>query len=101
MMNLKTYKLAVTFYKNCQQLKFSNRHLKDQFQRSSLSICLNIAEGAGRLTPKDRARFFTIALGSLRESQCLLELINQKDLTKQADLLGAHLYKLAKNPGGT
>lgn len=35
-------------------------------------------------------------MGSLRECQALLELVNAKeDVKKQADLLGGHLYTLA------
>lgn len=100
MFKLRTYDLALELYKECEKLRHDNRYIKDQLKRASLSIVLNIAEGAGRLTPNDRKRFYTISLGSLRESQCLLEIMNEKRLSAKADKLGAHLYKLTLNPGG-
>jgi len=41
-----------------------------------------------------RAKYYFIALGSLRETQAILDLSNQIELKKQADVLGAHLYCL-------
>ena len=38
--------------------------VKDQLDRASTSIPLNIAEGNGKYAPKDRCRFFDIAHGS-------------------------------------
>ena len=37
--------------------------IKDQLDRASNSIPLNIAEGNGKYSPKDRCRFFDIAHG--------------------------------------
>lgn len=39
----------------------------DQWNSASLSICLNIAEGAGRYSDADMCRHFDIALGSISE----------------------------------
>lgn len=99
MHNFKTYQLAIDFYKRCQRVKVSNRIIRDQFSRASLSIVLNIAEGYGRATIKDRRRFYVIALGSLRETQCLLELLNNTDLLSEANILAASLFRLCQNPG--
>ena len=41
--------------------------VKDQLDRASTSIPLNIAEGNGKYTLKDRCRFFDIAHGSALE----------------------------------
>jgi four helix bundle protein len=38
--------------------------VRDQLDRASTSIPLNIAEGNGKYAPKDRCRFFDIAHGS-------------------------------------
>ena len=43
--------------------------LTNQIRRSSLSIMANIAEGYGSGTRKERARFLTIARGSLDETR--------------------------------
>ena len=68
-------------------------------RRATLSISLNLAEGRGKHTTKEQLRFFYIALGSLRESQALLELEGLTDTIQWAvaDELGAALYKLTKN----
>ena len=75
--------------------------MNDQFQRASLSIVLNLSEGSGKPTKKDRARFYWISYGSLKETRILLELNGNDDLLSQVDILGAHIWKLAHNPGGT
>ena len=41
--------------------------VKDQLDRASTSVPLNIAEGNGKYAPKDRCRFFDIAHGSALE----------------------------------
>ncbi len=41
--------------------------VKDQLDRASTSIPLNIAEGNGKFSEKDRARYFEIARGSALE----------------------------------
>ena len=43
--------------------------LTAQMQRAASSIGANIAEGFGRWRPKDKARFYSIALGSADELQ--------------------------------
>ena len=98
MANFRTFNLAVEFYKKCTGLKLENP-MKNQFERAVLSICLNLSEGNTRFSKKDRRRFFIMALGSLREVQTILLLSNNFDLQKEADILGAHLYKLCKYLG--
>jgi four helix bundle protein len=46
----------------------------DQLERAGDSIALNIAEGNGEFSQKDRARFFQIAHGSALESAACLDL---------------------------
>ncbi|MCP4142674.1 MAG: four helix bundle protein [Chloroflexi bacterium] len=43
--------------------------LTSQIRRSSMSIPTNIAEGAGRFTDKDFARFLQISMGSASEAE--------------------------------
>ena len=94
----RTYTLAKTFYQECQELKFKPP-MKDQFERALLSIVLNLSEGSGKMGVKDRRRFYSISLGSLREVQAILDLVGAQKQLAQADKLGAHLYRLIQNPG--
>jgi len=95
-----TYQKALTFYKNTQKLKIKNRNIRDQFERASLSIVLNLSEGSGKKTRKDKINFYCIARGSLRETQTLLDILNEQVLSKEADELGALIHCLIQNPGG-
>ncbi len=45
----------------------SDYDLKDQIDRATTSICLNIAEGSNRVSDKDKAHFLNQALTSLEE----------------------------------
>ena len=98
MKNFRTYDLAVNFYlqTRCQKLP---AHLQSQLDRAAESIALNLAEGRGRSGIKEQLRFFYIALGSLRECQCILDLALPKNslIWETADTLGAHLYRLIKS----
>ena len=60
------------------------REIIDQVDRASTSIVLNIAEGNGRRSTKQRARFFDDARGSATESAaCLDVLIAKKAATRE------------------
>src|SRR3984893_6151605 len=52
--------------------------VKDQLDRASTSIVLNMAEGNGKYTPKDRCRFFDIAHGSALECAAGLDILVAK-----------------------
>src|SRR6266403_1352333 len=47
---------------------------RDQLERAGDSVALNIAEGNGKFSQKDRARFFQIAHGSALECAACLDL---------------------------
>ncbi|MBI2027417.1 MAG: four helix bundle protein [Deltaproteobacteria bacterium] len=89
----RTYQLAKSFYFRCRGLKMKGP-CKDQFDRALLSILLNLAEGSGKITAKDKRRFYAIAFGSLREVQALLDLNGYEDELKSSDHLAASLYCL-------
>ena len=48
--------------------------LCDQLRRAAMSIPINITEGFGRFSAKEKAHFIQIAFGSLNEVMCELEL---------------------------
>ena len=58
------FALAVQILDN---LPKGNSILSDQLKRASLSIPLNIAEGAGKVSALDKQRFYAIARGSAME----------------------------------
>jgi four helix bundle protein len=89
--------LAKEFYDNCKCLKLP-QFLKDQLLRASSSIALNLAEGSGKRTMEDQRRFYAMAYGSIRECQAILilESINDPNLLKSADRLGAMVFRLSR-----
>jgi four helix bundle protein len=48
-------------------------YLVDQLRRASTSIVLNIAEGAGEFSKKDKARFYRMALRSATECAAVFD----------------------------
>ena len=71
--------LTVDVYKLTNLFPTEERYnLISQMRRSSISVGSNIAEGSGRTTGKDQARFSEIAYGSLME--LLNQLITSNDL---------------------
>jgi len=58
-----------------------------QVRRSSASIPANIAEGYGRRSPGDYARFLNIAQGSINELQTHLILCQRVGLCKENDII--------------
>ncbi len=97
MQNFRTYQLAKALFHNLKVLNVKGE-MKDQLERASLSIVLNLAEGSAK-TGKDRKRFFTIAMGSLKETQAIIDLMEHQELMAQANIVAACLYKLLQNPG--
>src|SRR5919109_4428745 len=84
-------KLLVESYRVAAQLPDIERYgLASQLRRAAVSIPANIAEGFGRSARGDYLRHLSIASGSLRELQTLLEAIAllqylQKDAIEPAD----------------
>jgi four helix bundle protein len=68
--------LVTEVYRLAAQLPAVERYgIATQIRRAALSIPLNIAEGFGRRTRREFARFLAIAEGSLREVQTLVEIV--------------------------
>ncbi|HEV7926983.1 MAG TPA: four helix bundle protein [Verrucomicrobiae bacterium] len=52
--------------------------VRDQLDRASTSIVLNLAEGNGKYTAPDRCRFFDIARGSALECAAALDVLTSQ-----------------------
>ena len=73
----KSHQLTLAIYKVLNHYpKDELFGLTSQMKRSSSSIATNIAEGCGRNTDKDFARFLIIAFGSANELQYQIILSN-------------------------
>ena len=79
--------------------------LSSQLRRAALSIPTNIAEGFGRRATKELRHFLSIAEGSLRELQTLLEAITMLGYLPEervsgpvatANRVGYLLYRFSK-----
>ena len=62
---------------------------KDQLDRASTSIPLNIAEGNGKFSARDRARFFEIARGSALECAACLDVLVVRKLATEDKVIPA------------
>jgi len=87
--NLKVWKDAVHFAGDIYKLSagFPKREqfgLTSQINRAAVSISLNIAEGCGRNSDAEMARFIQIAIGSINEVVTVLYIcLEQKYLNKE------------------
>jgi four helix bundle protein len=67
---------------------------RDQLERAGDSIALNIAEGNGKFSQKDRARFFQIAHGSALECAACLDLLVARRCCEEDSIVkGKHILQ--------
>lgn len=87
---LKVYRVSIKFIewlgKIMKNIPKKNA-VYDQLDRSSTSIALNIAEGNGKYSNKDRCRYFDIARGSTLESAAGLDVLVAKAIIKPHEVL--------------
>ncbi len=62
-----------------------DRTLRDQLGRASISIMLNVAEGATRLTKPDRRKFFIIARSSAMECSAIMDIVEDFGLLSSTE----------------
>ena len=79
---LDAYRVALEFQAVAVHLvpKRGCAELRDQLDRASISIVLNIAEGCGRRSPADKGRFYSMARGSATECAAILDLLGVRGL---------------------
>ncbi|MBX3473120.1 MAG: four helix bundle protein [Planctomycetes bacterium] len=88
--------LARELFVTCNQPAFRRQFtIKDQLIRAGISIGANIAEGFGRKTDADFARFLDVSRGSATEIQSLLYNVLDFKLIDQARF--DQLYGLARD----
>lgn len=105
---LDVYQCAIEFFslttEVLQRIPRGYQYISDQLHRAALSIPFNIAEAAGKSSPKDKANRFTIARGSTLEcgaiidSLLILKLIDNQSYHRAKELLvriASMLSKLA------
>jgi len=63
--------------------------VKDQLDRASTSIPLNIAEGNGKFSGKDRSRFLEMARGSALECAACLDVLFVRKLAREEQVITA------------
>lgn len=85
---LDVYRLSIEYtsdaFEISKELGGLHRHARDQWLRAAQSVPLNIAEGNGKRSLKDRARFFDIARGSSFECAAIQDVLVAAGGIKQA-----------------
>jgi four helix bundle protein len=94
---LDVYRAAIAFVANADELAAhlprGRNYLSDQLQRAAISVPLNIAEGVGEFSRRDKSRLYRIALRSATECAAILDvcrllnLVDQRTLDTSRDLL--------------
>ncbi|OHB14888.1 MAG: hypothetical protein A2431_02925 [Candidatus Zambryskibacteria bacterium RIFOXYC1_FULL_39_10] len=83
-----SHKLAIMIYKITKQFPRDEIFgLTSQIRRATVSISSNIAEGFSRNSHKEKLNFYSIALGSLTETQ------NQLLISRDVSYIGSNIFK--------
>ena len=107
---LDVYRVALDFLVHADAvirgLPRGRAYFCDQLGRAALSIVLNIAEGAGKVSAGDKRRYYLSARGSATEAAALYDALSRIGLLEEAVQLGGKqmlmrivsmLVKLARN----
>jgi four helix bundle protein len=97
--NLVAYQVARELVVIVREAKITDSKLRDQALRAATSVCLNIAEAAGRISGQDKARVFGIARGEACEAVAAVDVAAaagwcSAGAVKAATAAGLRLYAL-------
>jgi four helix bundle protein len=67
------YQLALALLKQVQGMSIVDARLRDQILRAAKTVCLNIAEGVGRVSDADKKRVYAIARGECCETAAAID----------------------------
>lgn len=86
---LAVYQRAKAFHLDVMGLLAQNQDVdsvtRNQLRRASMSIALNIAEGSGRFSPKDRRNSFVIARSSVFEVAAIFDILKDSKRISQLE----------------
>ncbi|MCP3916460.1 MAG: four helix bundle protein [bacterium] len=87
---LDAYRAAVDFVvltdEIVEQIPRGRQYLADQLKRAGTSIPLNIAEGAGEFSGREKARFYRMARRSATECAAILDVCFRLELGERGRL---------------
>lgn len=103
---LDVYKRSIEYlaiaWQLVSEIPRGHSEITDQLKRASISIPLNIGEGAGRRSATDSGRYYAISRGSAMECSavldvlCILNLCDKSKLDKGQELLYRIVSMLTK-----
>jgi four helix bundle protein len=106
---LDVYRLALDLFVDVERiagdLPRGHADLKDQVRRAAAATVRNIAEGANRVHPRDKAARFMVARGEVGECEAALQMIQLlelassalvDDLRRKSDRIAAMLWGLIR-----
>jgi four helix bundle protein len=71
-----------------------HRILRDQLERASLSVALNVAEGAGLRGRREKRRHYSIARGSAMECVAALDVVRVRGLAVSGEVDAARMLTI-------
>jgi len=91
---MEVYRVALAFVRSAGELRrglgTGRSALADQLDRASISIPLNIAEGAGEFARKEKARFYRMARRSATECAAILDIVRELELADESQVREGH-----------
>jgi four helix bundle protein len=94
---LEVYQLALDFldfiFETCKSMPVDLQYcLGDNLKRAGISISNNIAEGSGKKSGKEKARYYGISLDSTRECVNMFIILQRRKALAEDNYLKARTY---------